>query len=344
MIAEATLVIVGAGPAGCAAAIWAARCGVDAVVLDWCAQARDKPGETLHPGIEPLLERLGVSKQVLAADFVRHEGHWVEWNGLRTFSAYGADANGPWRGFQVDRRQFETILLNNAVERGVTVIRPIRARNPILSDGRVSGLELDEGVVRGRFVIDAGGGSHWLAHHLQLPIHSFSRKLVAQFGYSQSPVLGDATCPVFRRGNGFWTWCAPVGVGRNAIVHLDLSSGHAPPDFGCRIRFRGANVTWRMFEESSGPGYFAVGDAAAVLDPSTSHGVLRAITSGMLAADLVAQVTRGLTSEIDAIAVYRSWMSRCFWRDATRLRQLYKQAGQRSEKSASRPLSVAPSP
>lgn len=35
---------------------------------------RDRPGETLHPGIEPLLETLGVAQQIREANFIRHDG------------------------------------------------------------------------------------------------------------------------------------------------------------------------------------------------------------------------------------------------------------------------------
>ncbi|MBJ8205870.1 FAD-dependent oxidoreductase, partial [Bacillus cereus] len=51
----------------------------------------------------------------------------------------------------------------------------------------------------------------------------------------------------------------------------------------------GADVTWRAISQPGGAGYFLVGDAAAVLDPASSHGVLKAIMSGMMAAHSLAQ-------------------------------------------------------
>ena len=41
--------------------------------------------------------------------------------------------------------------------------------------------------------------------------------------------------------------------------------------------------TWRMAERMAGAGWFIVGDAAATLDPTSSHGVLKALLSGMTA-------------------------------------------------------------
>jgi hypothetical protein len=57
-----------------------------------------------------------------------------------------------------------------------------------------------------------------------------------------------------------------------------------------RGRPRGADVTWRLSDAAAGLGWFIVGDAAAVLDPSCSHGVLKAIMSGMMAGHLAAGV------------------------------------------------------
>src|SRR5712691_6644922 len=97
------LLVLGGGPAGTAAAIQASRAGLDVVLLEAGVEPRAMPGETLHPGVEPILETLGVRAAVVAAGFHRHEGVWTEWDGPRCFLAYGADREGIWRGFQVDR-------------------------------------------------------------------------------------------------------------------------------------------------------------------------------------------------------------------------------------------------
>src|SRR4051812_35168753 len=48
------LAVVGGGPAGCAAAIWAAKCGLQTVLMEAREFPRKRPGETLHPGVEAL--------------------------------------------------------------------------------------------------------------------------------------------------------------------------------------------------------------------------------------------------------------------------------------------------
>lgn len=63
-----------------------------------------------------------------------------------------------------------------------------------------------------------------------------------------------------------------------------------------------------------------VGDAAAVLDPASSHGVLKAVLSGMLAARAITETP----SFDDAVArSYSDWVHYQFEHDVAGLRDLY---------------------
>src|SRR5438067_2531358 len=95
---ETDILILGAGPAGCAAAIRARRAGLRVILIERLPRPKISPGETLHPGIEPILVQLGVRKVIMAEDFHRHSGIWVEWDGPRRFQPYGYDEQGEWLG------------------------------------------------------------------------------------------------------------------------------------------------------------------------------------------------------------------------------------------------------
>jgi len=85
----------------------------------------------------------------------------------------------------------------------------------------------------------------------------------------------------------------------------------------------GADVTWRLVVQPSGPGYFIVGDAAAVLDPASSHGVLRGIMSGMKAAHAIIRISKdGFPNEI-ASKNYNEWITKWFLYDIQKLEKLY---------------------
>lgn len=86
---------------------------------------------------------------------------------------------------------------------------------------------------------------------------------------------------------------------------------------------RGSDVTWRIVTSPASLGYFLVGDAAAVLDPASSHGVLKAIMSGMMAAYLITQIFNHAQFEHRVIQEYCQWVHNWFQHDIKRLKQLY---------------------
>jgi flavin-dependent dehydrogenase len=63
--------------------------------------------------------------------------------------------------------------------------------------------------------------------------------------------------------------------------------------------------------------------AAAILDPASSHGALRALMSGILAAHLIAQVLRHETSVALAAAEYTRWLHEWFLADVREQMNLY---------------------
>ena len=124
---DTDVLIAGGGPAGAAAAITCARSGVRVILCERDAVAGERPGETLHPGIEPLLAQLGVADRLPGVTGARHPGIWVEWGSARRFEAFGADEGGAWQGYQVWRADFDAMLLERARELGVDVRRPCAA-------------------------------------------------------------------------------------------------------------------------------------------------------------------------------------------------------------------------
>ena len=73
-------------------------------LIDRATPPGQRPGETLHPGAVPLLERLGIGGAIAAGRFVRVPGIAMVTEAGCRFEAYGADNSGPWCGVQVPGR------------------------------------------------------------------------------------------------------------------------------------------------------------------------------------------------------------------------------------------------
>jgi flavin-dependent dehydrogenase len=328
---DADVVVVGGGPAGSASAIACATRGLRVILCERERPGRDRPGETLHPGAEPLLRQLGIADGLADAVGARHPGIWIEWGGPRRFEAFGSDAGGPWTGLQVWRADFDALLLARAGELGVEVQQPCAVKGALMRDSMARGVRTTAGAITTRVVVDASGAARWLGRALNLTSPARSPRLIARYGYMEGscPIYDDA--PSLVGDASGWTWTALVrpklyqwtrvsfgGQPRSDWTPQQLA-GLTP-----RARSRGADVTWRMASEAAGPGWFMVGDAAAMLDPTSSHGVLKAIMTGMTAGHLIAAVLDGRAPPEEAGAAYHQWLDGWFSADAANLARFYR--------------------
>lgn len=327
----ADVLVVGGGPGGAAAAITCAAAGLQVILVERDPPGRDRPGETLHPGVEPLFARLGVKKEILSAGFLRHEGHWVTWSGPPRFEQFGGDGGCPWLGFQVWRAEFDAILLRRAHDLGVEIRRPCRVSGVLVERERVVGVSTPAGDVRARVVVDAAGRRHWLARELRIPIIEHSPRLIATYGYAVGSCAARDAAPSLAADVDGWTWTACVRPGTYAWTRLNLAGEKTESDWlpaelrglSRRGRARAADVTWCVSARPAGPDFYLVGDAASVLDPASSHGVLKAIMSGIMAGDLISKTARGLVFEAQAARAYSEWIGNWFRHDTERLNNLY---------------------
>ena len=161
-----------------------------------------------------------------------------------------------------------------------------------------------------------------------------SPRLIARYGYM------EGSCPAYDD--------AP-SLGRRR-VRLDMDGAGAPRTLPMDARFLRRSAALRLDAAASlrarrrarsprrrrhvadgrqggGPDWFMVGDAAATLDPTSSHGVLKAIISGMTAGHLIAAVLRDRAPAEEAAAAYHDWCAGWFSADAARLSEFYRKLG-----------------
>ena len=259
------VLVVGAGPAGCAAAIRAATRGLHVVLIEKINFPRDLPGEALHPDVERVFDELGVARAISKAGFLRCPGWIRERSDERTFVPFEGQS-GLGFGYQAWRSDLDSILLNRARRAGVTVVQPASHAAVILRDGQVAGIEVEGKKWLCRNLVDASGTNRLLSRSLGLHVQDFSPRLVARYAYFRGDCdLG--VIPELREHACGWTWLARVQEDCCQCVQLslaaDVETPVAPSPFDSPdIRFRGADVTWRLVPECAGPGYFLCGGPA----------------------------------------------------------------------------------
>lgn len=152
--ATCDVIVVGAGPAGSAAAITLARAGLDVVMVESQIFPRDKVcGDGLIPDAHHALRRLGVLDEVLAQ---AQPSAFVSCTGPR-----GGRVEVPGTLAVLPRKQLDLLLCRAAVAAGARMFAPLRFVAPLEADGQVVGARLQQGEatreLRARWLLLATG-------------------------------------------------------------------------------------------------------------------------------------------------------------------------------------------
>ena len=293
--------VIGGGPAGSTAAHRLARLGYDVCLVERKPFPRQRIGESLPPGILPMLEALGVRDRVDDAAFLRPTAALVRW---AEHEVQRHVHPGP-PGYQVERARFDKLLLDAACEAGVRVIQPAHAwrRDPRPGSGWSVDLRQNgsNAQLSARFIVDASGRRGW----------SWGRRLrasaptLALFGYWRGTSIAGPETRV-EAGEDAWTWCAPLADGTvAAAVFIDarqtaVGSISLTELYGSLLsRFeltRGCldgvatspvaacDASCVHVADPVGEAAIVIGDAGLAMDPLSSQGVQAAIGSGLQAA------------------------------------------------------------
>lgn len=319
-MAKPSILVVGGGPAGSAAAYWLARNGHEVTLVEKKAFPRDK---TCGDGLTP---RAIKQLQDMDFDFEVPEFHRV--TGLRSYAgddllielAWPEHSRFPNWGGVIRRRDLDAQVAALATKQGVTVLEKTEA-TPVIEDGLLKGVDLDHDGDRRRMspgvTVIADGSLNRFGRELGTARRKDFPMGLAARGYYASPRSSDAFMESqldMRDSSGAtmpgYGWVFPLGDGTvNVGVGLlstfkrwkHVNTTHmmrdyvatAPDYWGLSEKSKlsepvGGKLTMSLSKSPLvGSNWITVGDAAGAINPWNGEGISYAYETGRLAAEHV---------------------------------------------------------
>ncbi|GHJ47808.1 drug:proton antiporter [Catellatospora sp. TT07R-123] len=281
--------IVGAGPAGSAAAVAAATAGARVLLLDRDDFPRDKTcGDGIAQQGLDVLAGLGVTGVTDGYAPIRS---------LRLTAPGGAEAARPLpeAAYTIPRQVFDARLVGAAVAAGARLARhTVRAVTV-----RPDRVDLGDGVAA-RVVIGADGANSVVRRALGLPRNPRGHLAVALRGYA--PAAGMAAEQRIVMTGRRWpayAWSFPIGDGRRNVGYGELTAGSGlsrehligrmhellgDTDPATVTALRAHHLPLSTWRPAPGHGrVLLAGDALSLVNPFTGEGIFYAVLSGALA-------------------------------------------------------------
>jgi geranylgeranyl reductase family protein len=309
------VLVVGAGPAGSAAAIVLARAGLRVTLTDRRDFPRDKTcGDSLLPDSLDALTTLGLLERVRQSA--------LPMDTLRVYAPSGARADIRGRYATVTRRVFDEALRAEAAASGATFLAPLKVIAPVEKDGAVAGAEFEVPDGGTNLTVEAGvtllatgasaGPLETFGIRARGEPEAFAVRTYVEPGDGSARDDGLLTVAYHRSICPGYGWIFPlpggvfnVGVGllrrrgqRMEALNLRTlwsSFTEAFPPARDLVRnarridqLQGAPLSTSFDGEGLGRrGLLVVGEAGGMTYPFTGEGIGKAMQSGILAAEAV---------------------------------------------------------
>lgn len=311
------VLVVGAGPAGSAAATWAARQGLEVTIIDKEKFPRDKPcGDGLTPRAINELNKLGLSD-------------WLSGRpknlGLRA-AGFGQELLLPWNGNSLPsygsaapRTELDQRVLQVATSAGAKLLEGYAATDVVLADQRIKTVkaETENGIVEisANRVIIADGARSQLGRKLGRQWHRDTAYGVAARAYIDSERSDDPWISSHLELRGThnevlsgYGWIFPLGNGQVNIGVGTLATQKRPADLNLRALLnqytQEQRTSWKLSGELNSPwsallpmggavsgvagvNFMFIGDAAGCVNPLNGEGIDYGLETGRLAAEML---------------------------------------------------------
>jgi flavin-dependent dehydrogenase len=308
------VIIAGGGPAGASAATHLAMRGARVLLAEQKKFPREKLcGEFISPECAVHFERLGVIDRMLAAGPARlNETVFYARSGKNVaVPSTWFGANGSALG--LSRAEMDERLLRRAGEAGVTVLEDAQVVDLLFEKAEVRGVGLKSGgnqiSYRAPVTIDATGRARALARRVG-PHRPKSSPLVAFKAHLEDTRVAPGACEIYFYRGGYGG-LSTIEDGRSNLCFIasarDVRACAADAErvmrevvcqnaraahtlANARARSPWLAVTLESFgrhQIAPAKGLLTIGDAASFIDPFTGSGMLMALESGELAAEVI---------------------------------------------------------
>ncbi len=317
-------VVLGAGPAGCAAATLIAEVGFSTLLLEREKMPREHVGESLMPESYFIFEKLGILDKLQASRFAKKVGvQFVNNTGKESkpFFFRQHDDRDCAETWHVERADFDQMLLENAIEKGAQCLEETRVLDVLFDeDNRATGVRIrltdgSEQQIASRVIVDATGQQSLIASKLGLKQINPDLKKAAIWrhyrgGDRDESGGGVKTIILHTSDKQAWFWYIPqsndiVSIGCVGDADYLLKGRGAPAQVlqeelakcdGVQTRLANAKpmddlAVAKEFSyttsQPAGEGWVLAGDAWGFIDPVYSSGVYFALKSADMAAGCV---------------------------------------------------------
>lgn len=304
--------IVGAGPAGCSAAIFLARRGYSVVLLEKSVFPREKLcGDFLNPVNWEIFEKLGIQDELLSLKHAKVQSFRMSASSVNVTVPF-ARRNGSYAfGLGLRRSLFDDVLLRLAEREGATIRQGCKL-NQLSREKTEWGLTWGDSSasekVAATLLIGADSRNSWVAHRLGLtaPGEKSAKFIAFQLhlqaygqtdGEVQIHLFPGGYAGLVGLGGGMANLCftvekrkareASVDAFFEKCLYRNLHLKKALEQSKIVGDMRSAYPVYFSPRRCYGDGFLLTGDAAQVTEPVTGEGVYFALKSGELAAKAI---------------------------------------------------------